>query len=159
MQLRHALFAAAGSVALMLVAQTADADQKMKAKPPSSNASAACTKDCVDKGYEWAEKNKPATDAACPATSADFAAGCKHYVEEQAEIAAGPLTEDAADAAHEKAESANKASEGAAKASAEAAEDASKAAHEAAEDASKASHEATEDAAHAAHEAAEKAKP
>lgn len=87
MQLRPALFAIASSAAFLLVAQPVQA--QASAKP-------ACTDNCTDAGYTWAESNSVTDEARCASDKEDFTDGCKHYIEEKAEAAAPPLEEPAA---------------------------------------------------------------
>ena len=136
MQLRPALFAIASSAAFLLVAPPVQA--QASAKP-------ACTDNCTDAGYEWAESNSVTDEAQCASDKEDFTEGCKHYIEEKAEAAAAPLEEPAAmaeaaateaKAAATQAETAEEAAENA-KDAADDAKDAAEDAADKAEDAKK----------------------
>ena len=136
MPLRPALFAIASSAAFLLLAQPVQA--QASAKP-------ACTDNCTDAGYTWAESNSVTDEALCASDKEDFAEGCKHYIEEKAEAAAPPLEEPAAVAEAAATEAKAAATQ------AEAAEEAAEKAKDAADDAK----DAAEDAADKAEEAKE----
>lgn len=108
MPLRPALFALASSAALMLTAPTARANPDPAAKP-------TCTENCVDAGYEWAEKHSLAGPEDCASDNEDFTAGCAHYLEEK-QLALEPAPEEPAEAAEytdaESADAAEPADEG-----------------------------------------------
>ena len=70
---------------------SAQAKSNIQDDPQSSN----CTENCIDAGYEWAVANEPASADDCNAANADFADGCKHWVQEQEDAAAPPPEEPA----------------------------------------------------------------
>jgi hypothetical protein len=96
MNARLTLAVLAGAVAL---AAAAPAFAQAKSNIQDDPNSASCSTNCVDAGYEWAIANTPANEADCAAKNEDFAAGCAHWVTEQAELAAPPLEEPAEAAA------------------------------------------------------------
>jgi opacity protein-like surface antigen len=99
MQSRNLALAVASSLALMLAAQPADADQKIKTKSNIKNDRLAdtCTTECLEAGYAWAKEKAVASDEDCKGKSEDFVQGCKNFVAEQSE-AASPPADDTADA-------------------------------------------------------------
>jgi hypothetical protein len=91
MKARLTLSALAAAIALLLAPSAfAQAKSNIQDDPNSSS----CTQNCVDAGYEWAVANAPASNDDCKASNEDFADGCKHWVEEQAEQNAPPVTDD-----------------------------------------------------------------
>jgi hypothetical protein len=93
MSTRLTLSAVAAASALFF---SSGASAQAKSNIADDPNSSACTENCTDAGYSWAEANTPSDDAECAAANADFAAGCAHWLEEQREAAAPPPEEPAA---------------------------------------------------------------
>jgi hypothetical protein len=72
-----------------------DASAQAKSNIQDDPKSSSCTENCVDAGYEWAIANEPQTPEDCGASNSDFAEGCDHWLDEQAEANAPPLEEPA----------------------------------------------------------------
>lgn len=92
MNSRLTLAAVAAAASLFF---STDSAAQAKSNIQDDPKSSSCTENCVDAGYEWAVANEPTGVADCGASNSDFAEGCDHWLNEQAELNGPPPEEPA----------------------------------------------------------------